>query len=238
MVEKQCEACGKTYQRKPCRAPKSKYCSLKCMNVGHKKNTGELNSAWKGGKVKKKCKACGKSFKALPSEIKRGGGVFCTAYCSSAYHVKERSGNWKGGPIKKQCKVCGKTFYRKHLKRKAEFCSCSCSTIYNIKHLQKKKHTGIELKVASILTALGVKYIDQHPIPEGRTVVDFYIPAQKLIIYADGDYWHSMPNVKNKDTNQEFLLGMNGYNVLRLSETEINKNKQKCINKIKKTMEG
>lgn len=95
--------------------------------------------------------------------------------------------------------------------------------------------TSIELAVKETLDKLGVKYIEQESIPEGRTIADFYIPAQRLVIYADGIYWHSKPKAKDKDTNQNFLLGMNGYKVLRLPENEIRKGLQErkiiqCLN--------
>jgi len=53
-VTKECERCGKEYKRSPSHAKRSKYCSLKCSNVG-KKNTGRThfkkgNKPWSTGK--------------------------------------------------------------------------------------------------------------------------------------------------------------------------------------------
>ncbi len=98
--------------------------------------------------------------------------------------------------------------------------------------------TSIELKVEEMLKTLGIKYETQKVILEGKTVADFYIPSQRLVIYADGEFFHNSKwaekmGKKDKDIEQNFLLGINGYNVLRLGEHEINKNTKRCINKIK-----
>jgi very-short-patch-repair endonuclease len=77
---------------------------------------------------------------------------------------------------------------------------------------------------------LNVQFEEQKVIPEGRTIADFYIPEQRLVIYADGDYWHSLPNVKKRDETQNFLLEFHGYKVLRLWEKAIKNNEfKKCI---------
>ena len=85
-----------------------------------------------------------------------------------------------------------------------------------------------------MLKKLGIKFESQKIIPEGKTIADFYIPEQRLVLYADGKYWHSLPEVKNRDGNQDFLLAFNGYKVLRLGGDEINFKPIKCLNKIKK----
>lgn len=35
--------------------------------------------------VKCKCKCCGKEFQVPPSQIKRGGGIFCSTSCGTRY---------------------------------------------------------------------------------------------------------------------------------------------------------
>ncbi len=231
-VELKCRECHKSFSVALCRVKKAKYCSLEC-----------ANEAQRGRKIKISCAVCNKSFSVYPCLAKKK--KFCSKKCMGVHQkniVGESNPAWKGGKTKTKCHTCGKLFEVRLSpsvlrKKRGKFCSYSCNAINIIKHHIKGKHTGIELKVAEMLDNLGIKYVDQHPIPEGRTVVDFYVPEQRLVIYADGDYWHSTPKVKNKDQAQDFILGMNGYKVLRLPETEINKNKQKCINKIKKTME-
>jgi very-short-patch-repair endonuclease len=83
-----------------------------------------------------------------------------------------------------------------------------------------KNGTSIERKVAAILVELGVEFVFQKVI--SRCIVDFYIPAQKKIIEADGDYWHNLPEVKKRDRLRDFFLKDRGFTILRLTESEIN----------------
>lgn len=58
----------------------------------------EENPNWSGGKVQLECLECGKPFEAHPSEIRRGGGKFCSAECG--YENKRRQ-------VKFDCEICG-----------------------------------------------------------------------------------------------------------------------------------
>ena len=94
----------------------------------------------------------------------------------------------------------------------------------------KNKDTSIELKIEQELKNQNIPYMKQVPI-EKIALVDFLLPG-KIIIQADGDYWHNLTKVKKRDMNQDFLLGFKGYRIFRFSETEINKSARKCILKI------
>lgn len=192
------------------------------------KKTGKQHWCWKGGEVEIKCETCGNSFSILPSRIEKGRGRFCSLKCFGIWYSKNRKGKnhptWKGGPIIKICEICRNEFSTDRAQIRlgwGRFCSLSCATVYKNKH-QKQKHTGIEIKVEKYLTELGIVFESQKVIPEGRTIADFFIPAQRLVIYADGLFWHKSRDAKERDQKQEFLLGFNGYKVLRLPEKEIN----------------
>lgn len=57
-----------------------------------------------------------------------------------------------------------------------------------------------------------------------------------ICIFADGDYWHNTEKSKIRDifVNQE--LNKQNYKVLRFWEHEINKEPQKCLEKILETI--
>lgn len=55
-----------------------------------------------------------------------------------------------------------------------------------------------------------------------KFLVDAYIPSLNLIIEADGNYWHTLPKIINKDKAENAYLTKCGYKLLRLSEDEIN----------------
>lgn len=79
--------------------------------------------------------------------------------------------------------------------------------------------TSIEVIVRDLLDSLGVRYLSEYPI--GSFVVDFYVPRRRLVIECDGEYWHSLPGVKEKDARRDIWLRERGYRVLRLSESQI-----------------
>jgi very-short-patch-repair endonuclease len=85
--------------------------------------------------------------------------------------------------------------------------------------LTGKKPTSLEIIVANILDSLETEYTPQYIID--RAIVDFYIPSRNLIIEADGEYWHSKPEVKDRDRRRDGWLRSKGYKLIRLSETII-----------------
>lgn len=84
-----------------------------------------------------------------------------------------------------------------------------------------KQPTSIEKKVYDELKARGLLFETQKII-NGKFLVDAYIPSLNLIIEADGVYWHNLDRVKKKDKAENAYLDKCGFNVLRLSEDEIN----------------
>lgn len=142
------------------------------------------------------------------------------------------SPHWKGGDVKIICKVCDKERYvRLSIAEsgRAKFCSRRCVGIWSIKHM-KTKDTSIELLVEQELIKRGIHYLKQAPI-EGIALVDFLLP-NKIIIQADGDYWHSSERNKGKDAIQDAALFSKDYKVFRFWEKDIKKSVEKCINNI------
>lgn len=79
---------------------------------------------------------------------------------------------------------------------------------------QRHQHTSIEKKLTGVLEDMGGEYIEQESI--GRWVVDFLLPDRRLVIEADGVYWHSLDEVKERDKRKNTWLRKHGYEVLRL----------------------
>ena len=238
-VKRICKFCGKSFYTysspSTIKRGMGKFCSRLCQGKWRTENLKGVNHpCWR--RKKRECLVCGKTFYVIPSRVKDGGGKFCSNKCYSLYRVGEKASNWRGGKVERVCAVCNKKFKvdpnvvrRNH----GRFCSRSCQAIWGKKH-SKTKNTSIELKVEDMLKNLGIKYEAQKVIPEGKTIADFYIPEQRLVLYADGLYWHSLPENKKRDINHDFLLGFRGYKVLRLREEDINKFPKKCIREIRK----
>jgi very-short-patch-repair endonuclease len=93
---------------------------------------------------------------------------------------------------------------------------------------RKFKDTSIELKIETELQRRNINYQKQVPLCK-IAIVDFYLPEYRIVIQCDGDYWHNLPGVKEKDERQDKVLIFNGFNIYRFWEHEINESVKKCI---------
>lgn len=197
---------------------------------------GRRNANWRGGKFLI-CPICKEAFWACPYELK-AGRKFCSRKCSDKGQIRTgfripkeiliaNNKKRRVPRVKRTCPVCRETFYvMPHYIRRGQgkFCSIRCSIVYR-NALGSGRKTGIEKKVEHYLKKLKISYEYGRIIHEGKTIVDFYIPAQRVVIYCDGKYWHSKPEAQQRDATQDLLLRMNAYKVIRLSERNINNGK-------------
>ena len=185
----------------------------------------------------KLCCICNKEFNVKPSRIKRGWGKCCSLKCNGEWRSQKYRGEkcyqWKGGKtVKRKCLSCDTSFmlfpswaYRKNRKT-GMFCSRKCKAIFYLSK-QIKKDTLPERLIEKELLKQGILYSKQVPLL-GVAIVDFLLP-DKVIIQVDGDYWHSLPKVKKRDANQDFILGFKGYKIYRFWERNIKKSPSACI---------
>jgi len=92
------------------------------------------------------------------------------------------------------------------------------------------RDTSIELKVRFLLDQLRIPY-KTHKAVMGVTQPDFFIEPN-ICIYCDGNYWHKLPNIAEKDKKINEILKFAGYKVIRLWESEINSMHIKDFKKI------
>ena len=76
----------------------------------------------------------------------------------------------------------------------------------------------------------GLKFRRQHPI--SLYIADFYCHKFKLIIELDGKY-HEEKEQKIKDQERDEVLKLNGLNILRFKNEEVEKNIDNVLIKIK-----
>ena len=104
------------------------------------------------------------------------------------------------------------------------------------KQIFPKKDTKIEQKLESFLRLLGIEYQKHVYMNFIRDAYqcDFLIPSLKIIIEADGDYWHGNPDKFTGEKLKEFQIQQRekdqertkqlidyGYKVIRLWESKI-----------------
>jgi len=85
-----------------------------------------------------------------------------------------------------------------------------------------QKETKPEKIMKDILEKKNIKYEQQWRYKYG--IADFYLPDYSTIIEVDGEYWHSRPEVKERDRRQTFWLKNNGYNIIRIPSNDLIEN--------------
>jgi len=97
----------------------------------------------------------------------------------------------------------------------------------------QKSPSSIEVILANELDKQGICFIQQK-IMLDKYRVDFLIDDDWLVVEADGDYWHRLPNIVEKDIIRDKILKENGFITLRFWEHEIKSDVSSCVEKIKK----
>lgn len=98
---------------------------------------------------------------------------------------------------------------------------------YNcIRNTELGKPTSIEIKIMDILDKNNISYIRNEFIDDidHGFAADFLIPDKRIVIEADGDFWHDYPNGNEIDHVRTKELEENNYKVLRFWERDINNN--------------
>lgn len=98
---------------------------------------------------------------------------------------------------------------------------------------QKKNITSIEIKMKEEFDKFGLDYIQQFPLCNGKFIVDFYVPSNRMIIECNGEYWHRLPErIKRDEKLRKFAKAM-GIKLAFAWENDINRNsKEAFINAI------
>ncbi len=99
-----------------------------------------------------------------------------------------------------------------------------------------KFNTTIELMLQESLNTHGIEYTTQVSILD-ITAVDIFINPN-ICLFADGNYWHSLPGKQEKDETLNKILIENGYKVFRFWGSEIRKNADQCIEKVIKEIKS
>lgn len=112
------------------------------------------------------------------------------------------------------CPVCGKEYRATgdFKDRRQIYCSHDC-------YMRSRLETTPEKIMREFLDKVGAEYKQEYKI--GRYWADFYLPEYNMVIEVDGDYWHSLPDVKEKDTRKDKYLKSKGINVMHIKECEL-----------------
>lgn len=84
--------------------------------------------------------------------------------------------------------------------------------------------SSIEIIVQKQLDSLGIRYLQQKHINDGKHDywLDFYISSFKLVVECNGDYWHNLPERKERDKRLKEYVESTGRRIVFIWEHEIN----------------
>lgn len=219
-----CETCGNAFDVHPSRLihDPPRFCSTECFYKW-------LKGSERAPRITVHCEACGKKIRVLKSRYEAGQGRFCSRSCVNKNRISPK----RKRRVRLVCEHCNKTFYRLRCQMtdgRGRFCSRQCAAAYTIRNLQKDTPTSIERALIEELDRRGIGYEFQHPVR--RWILDFAFPKRKVAVEADGSYWHSLPNVIEKDARKDRDLARRGWTVLRFGEDEINESPSDCVDRI------
>lgn len=160
------------------------------------------------------CAFCGRQF----GPLKRLSARFCSqrcAYDDRAGKPGPRLGRTFGDERKVQprlCEKCGESFrpVKDTKRRRQRYCSRTCSA-------GAPGGSRLERAVREALTGDGREFAEQVRL--GRYHPDFLLG--RLVVEADGSYWHDRPDVAARDRRRDAWMTARGYCVLRLREDVI-----------------
>lgn len=245
-VSVSCGQCGRSFMahdREVARG-RGKYCSRPCatraIHTGlpkpkSRENMRKLGLASKGRRpsnakepVLKPCEACGVSMAVKPSLAKRKR--FCSAACK---HAKRRTvtgpDHWLFTRTPRTCEMCGATVLVKacHQER-FRFCSLRCAGSWVSNTWPRT--SSIERALHEELRLRGLAFDIEYAI--GPYTVDIAFPSGRVVIEADGAYWHGTERQQAKDRRKDAYLRNHGWTVIRLTEAAIKESPAACIDTI------
>lgn len=234
-----CEGCGETVTRRM--PPKARYCSRVCYRGQPcpERRTGE----------NRKCAQCQAEFYIPGHRVARGKARFCSRGCHDIHQGRNKTEHI--------CKTCSTLFRQSpvaSVKGNPTYCSMPCRDAdpalrerllaMNVAQ-QSRRTTKAEAAGYALLDSLGVDYQRQQPFA-GKFTPDATIPAARLVVQFDGDYWHDRngtstePRIRRRvalDQSQDAYLRARGWDVLRLWETDLHRDPVGCAEQIKQHLQ-
>ncbi len=136
------------------------------------------------------------------------------------YAVDRRTTDWIGA----QHGIPARTI-RRYLKRYNIFPRIKCP----------KTDTSIERSLEGELAKREIGFYKQHRIP-GVATADEAFPFEKIAVFCDGDYWHSLERARKRDAWVNAKLEAMGWVVLRFTEHQINTDVETVVDEIMKIL--
>lgn len=187
------------------------------------------------------CENCSKPFAVNNISQTRPETKAFVKFCSDSCRASARESRKQ--TYESECPCCGKTFESRMKSmtdpnswKYKKYCSQKC-----VLSSRNQTNTWIEREIEAELIANKIDYVSQFEI--GRMTIDFVIPAKKIAIEANGDFWHANPaiygntkplhkihaRVIEKDKRKLAQLDTAGYSVYVVWENDLSTNKDETL---------
>jgi len=155
-----------------------------------------------------------------PYRIKTGEGRFCSQKCLMVWRgpILREKRYQPETHVKRNCEWCGQEFEipRSWLKNnQGRFCTRSCKGAWSAQTRQNRV-SKVETQFAEMLAVNNLVFERHKQI--GHFAVDIYFPDACLIVEFDGEYWHSLPRIVEKDARKDAYAAEHGYRILHIPE--------------------
>jgi very-short-patch-repair endonuclease len=237
-VDRSCEKCGGAFTANRSEIAKGwgRFCCNECRRT----------------RVERVCATCGLSFEVTASKVTYEIGKYCSVDCRGL-GMRNR--------VKRQCVVCGTGFEKPAsviASAAALYCSRDCLTVARrtdsvmIARCRKMQRnmlalrgpTGCERNLYALLDdVVGEGRWSRQLEVFDKWVVDAALPNLRLVIQADGDYWHGYDpkthghyNVAKSllnDRRQAMYMKKAGWLLLRLWEHDLKLRPDWCADQIR-----
>ena len=157
--------------------------------------------------ITRTCATCGDEFKV--QRKRKGRNFVCSLSCRPVR-------KWGNPPVDVSCQGCGATMsvYPSQLNEgRGKYCSRSCSAF----------HRPISGKPSKIADAAINEFLGMTPLlcelekRLGRWSVDMALPLHSIAVELDGEYWHGLPAMVEKDRRKDEWMNAHGWRVIRIS---------------------
>lgn len=143
--------------------------------------------------------------------------------------VKKASLSQTGKKKSEECKdkmsISKTKFYQEYPERKKDAADGGLKGLQS----QRRKVSQLEILLRNSLDKYNIPYTTHPRI--NRYCIDILI-EDNICVEADGKFWHSLPNIKEKDERKDTILKSLGFFVERFEEDEIRENPDKCVKKL------
>lgn len=220
-VERVCARCGKTFRCAKSRLKygPAKFCSDTCRYTEFSEN-GMPN---RQERAVKECNFCGKEFKCFQKDAARRR--FCSQNCMIQWRDSDARAHLRKtvAKIPCTCQWCGQKFERypsELAEGRGIYCSKNCVGAATAAAMGTACESQLERNFAQSLRESGLVFETQFKFR--HFLLDIAFPEERLAVEVDGDYWHNLPNIVQKDKRKDAALREEGWKVVHIWEKEIN----------------